>query len=231
MFSKESISKVIGLMKECAAVYSEKAVSEIPLCISQGNRKIGRVMNVSLPPIMTCANCKECKKLCYDIKACLQYPNTVIDARIRNYTVLMKDRKEYFNRIIAACYRRRANKYFRWHVAGDIIDIDYFDNMIKIARMFPEFIFWTYTKNYKVVNEWIKNHGGNKKVLPKNLSVMFSEWRGMPMDNPYNMPVFSVVFKDDAVKPVGHYCPGNCDICKAAHRGCVVGETTYCHEH
>ena len=60
---------------------------------------------------------------------------------------------------------------------------------------------------------------------------MFSEWRGMPMSNPHGMPEFKVVFKDDAEKPRGFYCPGNCDICKNSKRGCVAGETVYCNEH
>lgn len=232
MYSKESIKKVVNLMKDRKAYYEGIQASDIKMAISTGNRKIGRVMNVSLPPIMTCANCSGCKYLCYDIKACLQYPNTVIDARIRNYSILMKDRDEYFNRIDAAMSRRRKNKFFRWHVAGDIIDLDYFDRMIKNAAAHQDFIIWTYTKNYKVVNEWIRQHG--RDAIPHNLVVMFSEWRGMPMDNPYNMPEFKVVFKDDEVKPdpkTNHYCPGNCDLCKVAHRGCVAGETTYCNEH
>lgn len=234
MYSKESIKKVINLMNERRAYYAPIAIDHIKMAISTGNRKIGRVMNVSLPPIMTCANCKECKYLCYDVKACLQYPNTVIDARIRNLSILTKDRNEYFNRIDAAMSRRRKNKFFRWHVAGDIIDVDYFDRMAENARKHSDFIIWTYTKNYAVVNEWIRQHGGNKKALPANFTVMFSEWRGLTMINPYGLPEFRVVFKSDAVKPDPkkvHYCPGNCDVCKALHRGCVAGETTYCNEH
>lgn len=234
MYSKESIKKVVGLMNARRAYYAPIAIDHIKMAISTGNRKIGRVMNVSLPPIMTCANCKECKYLCYDVKACLQYPNTVIDARIRNLSILMKDRDEYFNRIDAAMSRRRKNKFFRWHVAGDIIDVDYFDRMVENAKKHSDFIIWTYTKNYAVVNEWIRQHGGNKNALPYNFTVMFSEWRGIEMVNPYKLPEFRVVFKSDAVKPDPkkvHYCPGNCDICKALHRGCVAGETTYCNEH
>jgi len=234
MYSKESIKKVINLMNARRTYYAPIAIDHIKMAISTGNRKIGRVMNVSLPPIITCANCKECKYLCYDVKACLQYPNTVIDARIRNLSILMKDRNEYFNRIDAAMSRRRKNKYFRWHVAGDIVDVDYFNRMVENARKHSDFIIWTYTKNYAVVNEWIRQHGGNKNALPNNFTVMFSEWRGLDMINPYKLPEFRVVFKSDAVKPDPkkvHYCPGNCDVCKALHRGCVAGETTYCNEH
>ncbi len=228
MYTSESINKAMQLARKREIELQEVPVSEIPMCISSGNRKIGNVMNVSLMPVMTCGNCKECKYLCYDIKACLQYPNTVIDARMRNTVILRRDRSEYFNRIDAAISRRRSEKYFRWHVAGDIIDIDYLNRMIQIARNHPDFKFWTYTKMYHIVNEWCSIHC--RDAVPRNLSIMFSEWRGMPMVNPYRFPEFSVVFKDEQ-KPVGYYCPGNCDVCKVNGRGCINGERTYCNEH
>lgn len=232
MFKEETVKKVVHEINARRTYYAPMACDQIKLALSKGNRKIGRVMNVSLPPVVTCANCKQCKYLCYDIKACNQYPNTVIDARVRNLSILLKDRDEYFARIDRAMDRRRTNKYFRWHVAGDIIDVDYFARMIDNARRHPDFIIWTYTKNYAVVNAWIAENG--RDALPNNFSVMFSEWRGLPMDNPYNMPEFRVVFKDDENKPdpaTNYYCPGNCDICKACGRGCVAGETVYCNEH
>lgn len=141
---------------------------------------------------------------------------------------MRRDRGEYFRRIDAAISRRRTHKYFRWHVAGDIVDTDYFARMVEIAKNHPDFTFWTYTKNYDAVNAYVDAHGVNS--VPNNLSVMFSEWRGMEMKNPYGFPQFSVVFKDEQ-KPQGFYCPGNCDVCKAARRGCVVGENVYCMEH
>lgn len=228
MYSEKSLRKVIKLMKEHGKMLAKIPVEDIKMAISKGNRKIGRVMNVSLPPLLSCANCSGCSKLCYDIKACLQYPDTVIDARMRNLTILQKDREEYFRRINDAISRRRLHKFFRWHVAGDIIDADYFARMVEIARRHPDFKFWTYTKNYAVVNRWVDENG--RDAIPANLSVMFSEWRGMPMDNPHGFPEFRVVFKDET-PPAGFYCPGNCDVCKEINRGCIVGETTYCNEH
>lgn len=227
MYSIDTLRRVMRAARAAGAEIEKRDAHDIPLCISKGNRKIGRAMNVSLMPVLTCGNCRECSKLCYDIKACYQYPGTVIDARMRNTVLLKKDREEYFSRIEDAISRRLKNKFFRWHVAGDIIDRDYFDRMVGIARRHPDFTFWTYTKMYAIVNGWVDANGD----VPKNLHVLFSEWRGMPMDNPHGFPEFRVVFKDDAVKPAGHYCPGNCDICKNLHRGCVVGETTYCMEH
>lgn len=230
MFNKQSITKVLQAARAKEIELNAVPLEDIRECISTGNVKIGRTMNVSLMPILTCGNCRECSKLCYDIKACLQYPNTVIDARMRNTVLLRRDRNEYFRRIDAAISRRRTNKYFRWHVAGDIIDVDYFDRMVKIARKHPDFTFWTYTKMYNVVNEWCSWHIDKRDAIPANLHIMFSEWRGMPMHNPYGFPEFRVVFKDEE-RPAGFYCPGNCDICKASNRGCLAGETTYCDEH
>ena len=233
MYKIESVKKAVHDLREATrqyrAIIRGQGSGAVTMCISKGNRKIGRVMNVSLAPVLTCANCSECKMLCYDIKAVLQYRN-VTDARARNTALLLEDRAEYFRRIDNAISRRRLHKFFRWHVAGDIVDLDYLARMVDIARAHPDFVFWTYTKNYAVVNEYCRTRGG-RVAIPENLSIMFSEWRGMPMVNPYGFPEFSVVFKDDEHKPAGHYCPGNCDICKAAHRGCIAGETTYCHEH
>lgn len=231
-YSEETLHKYIELVKACIATFMLLPVNLIKMCISKGNRKIGRVMNVSLPAIITCKkNCQHCKKFCYDIKACLQYAKTVIPARVRNYVILIKDRNEYFNRIDKACEKRRTNKYFRWHVSGDIIDYDYFDRMVKLAKKYPAFKFWTYTKQYYIVNAWILCNGGTKAALPENLTIMFSEWRGIEMVNPYGLPEFRIVFKSDKVKPKGYYCPGNCDICKKINRGCIAGETTYANEH
>ena len=198
--------------------------------ISDGNKKIGRVMNVSTAPIMCCGNCAKCKCYCYDIKANMQYKN-VRHARAVN-TVLAKTMPEkYFAQIDKAISRRRKNKYFRWHVAGDILSFSYFEHMVDIAIRHPDFVFWTYTKQYKIVNAWLKLHGGR---LPFNMHVMYSKWEGMPMDNPYHMPDFRVRMEgmsEDPFKAL-HKCPGNCDACKVnGGRGCIAGETSYVDEH
>ncbi len=230
-YSEKTIAKFVRLMKARIAYWMAIAIQLIPMCISNGNRKIGRVLNVSLPAIISCGNCAQCRKKCYDIKACLLHCGDVgaLDARARNWAVLQKDRDEYFRRIETKIARRKKNLYFRWHVAGEIVDLDYFNRMVEIARKYPAFTFWTYTKMYGIINLYCRMYG--KDSIPSNLSVMFSEWRGMPMENPYGFPEYRVVFKDDAIRPEGFYCPGNCDICKAARRGCVVGESVYCDEH
>ena len=234
-YSKESLQKLNTHFNEYIRKYEGIDTSNINLCISKGNRKIGRVMNVSLPPVKTCPNCSGCMHYCYDIKACLQYPNTVVDARIRNYSILMKDRDDFFARIDSAMSRRRTDKYFRWHVAGEIVDLDYFVRMVENAKKHPDFVIWTYTKNYKIVNQYCDTYG--REAIPSNFHIMFSEWDGMPLNNPHGFPEFSCKLPEgNKNHPVSYFndlwkCPGNCDICKKCNRGCIAGETSYADLH
>lgn len=235
-YSNESIQKVINLLKYWIAFFTYEIMKGVLLtpCISSGNKKIGRVLNVSLAPIITCANCGKCLHFCYDIKAVLQYLNVLI-ARAKNTAMVMHDRDRFFQIIDDKCSRRRKNKFFRWHVSGDIVDYDYLCRMIDLAKKYPEFIFWTYTKNYTLVNMYVKAHGGDRhECIPANMSIMFSEWEGMDFLNPYNFPVFACRMgendnRHDWTKM--HLCPGNCDICKETKKGCIVGESTYTNLH
>ena len=238
-YKLETIRKAIKGMNDCMnhyrAIYAaDEFKTFCDISISTGNKKIGRVMNVSLAPILTCANCKECMHLCYDIKAVVQYGN-VRKARAKNTVLALEHETRYFQAIRYALGKRRKNKYFRWHVGGDIPNYSYFENMVQIAKERPDFIFWTYTKNYFIVNEYCDRNG--KDAIPSNLTIMFSEWDGMKMINPYHFPEFSCKLKDGNKNHSPKYfetlyrCPGNCDICKAAHRGCIAGETTYALEH
>ena len=109
---------------------------------------------------------------------------------------------------------------------------EYFQEMIKTARMFPNIVFWTYTKSHDIVNEYVRKHGENRrKAIPDNLSIMFSVWAGKPINNPYDFPVF-YVFMHGQEKPAGmFYCPSDCKWCIEHRRGCPYGESSCIEEH
>lgn len=225
MYSNETMKKAVANLQKSIDDYREN-VKTIHVHISTGNRKIGNTLNVSIAPVITCPNCSGCCRYCYDIKAVMQYPE-VLRARSENTAILFSDPDRYFPEIETAIQRRKKNKYFRWHVSGDIPNKAYFLEMVRIANKYPEFRFWTYTKNYKAVNEAIEEG----TAIPENLSVMFSRWEGMAMDNPHGMPEFRVVLKGQE-KPEGvKWCCGNCNVCINACSHCVKGETVYCMEH
>ena len=236
-YSNATIVKVIGNLNNAINYYSRKSEDEIKICISCGNKKIGRVKNVSLAPIITCTNCKECKHFCYDIKAVLLYGN-VLDARARNTVLALQHPEKYFGKIRKSLNKHCKHKFFRWHVSGDIPSMEYFEEMIAIAKENPDWLFWTYTKNYYLVNAYVKAHGNSKEnAIPENLIIMFSEWDGLEMVNPYQFPIFSCKLKDGNKNRTEksfeqmYKCPGNCDVCKEIHRGCIKGEDTYADEH
>lgn len=226
MYSSETLKKYTDYMNESLAKYDARNVQGMRVCISKGNKKIGHVMNVSLLAGKTCGNCSGCIKYCYDIKACMRFRKNVLDRRAENTVLATKYRAEYFAQIRDALMHRQVNKFFRWHVSGDILDADYLDNMVKIARDFPNFKFWTYTKRYDIVNAYCDNGG----QVPENLSIMFSKWKGMPMDNRHGFPTFETILKGDD-RPKGFYCPNGCGYCLRNHRGCPYGESTFVDEH
>ena len=228
MYSKETIQKYLDDMNATIAWYARFPVESLEVCLSDGNTKVP-CKNVSLPPIISCHNCSECKKECYDIKACIQYQN-VMKARARNYSILKRNFDLYWTQIRTKISRMR-KKYFRFHVGGDMVSKEYLTEMVKTARMFPTVRFWTYTKFHSVVNDYVRENGGKGKAIPANLSIMFSDWTGMTMDNPYGFGTFIVVDKGQTPPAGVWHCTGDCGICIRANRGCVVNETAWVWKH
>ena len=225
----ESLKKAAGKLRDAMDMYSKQPFYKLRLHISKGNKKIGRVHNFSMAPGITCPNCDCCLPYCYDVKAVLQYGN-VVNARAENTVMMYMDMEKTFSMIDTYISSRRAHKFFRWHVSGDIISVEYFDHMVTIARNHPDWIFWTYTKAYKYVNLWLYQHGG-KSALPGNLSVMFSVWNGMECPNPHGMPTFTCIQEGMTPAPGEWRCPGNCDICLTSGHGCPYGESSNVDEH
>lgn len=231
-YTKESIQKFLALCKFYMDMFKAMLAKGMHLKVSfsQGNNKIGRVLNVSILPILSCWFACGCDKFCYDIKACLRFAENVLGARAKNFVLATECRDDFFAQIDEKMSRRKKNKLMRWHVGGEIIDYDYFCRMVESAWKHPDYTaIWTYTKKYSIVNQYIAEHGGAWQVaFPNNFKVMFSEWRGYPIDNPYGLPVFHTIDPtEDAIPEKMWRCPGNCDVCKETHRGCIVGETTY----
>ena len=228
MYSRETIAKIRSQLIQKTREKRQKIRNgeRLKLVVSKGNPKIGKSLNVSNAPLITCSNCSECKYYCYDVKACLQYPN-VLEARTTNTALLLENIDNYFLQLWQVMERRKKNFTLRFHVSGDIISLDHLEMIILTAEKFPNFKIWTYTKNYYIVNEYIRKNG--KNAIPDNLSIMFSEWQGLPMPNPYNMPVFACKMPENSPKrfETMYKCPGNCDICKSSNRGCINKESAY----
>ena len=225
----ETVKKVMAMLKTLLNEYMQKPFENLTLHISKGNQKIGNVWNFSLCPILTCVNCVLCMLGCYDLKACNQYLNVRI-ARAENTAMMYMDMAGTFQQIDSFLSRNLKHKFFRWDVSGDILSIEYFNHMVEIARNNPDWTFWTYTKAFVYVNSWLDDNGG-KKALPKNLTVMFSQWGDNPIENPHNMPIFKCVMPWQKAPKNMRKCPGNCDICKEKKSGCMFGKSMWIRFH
>jgi len=200
--------------------------NELKVSISNKNSKMGPIPSVSLPPVITCKNCETCAKKCYALKLC-KIRKTVREAYNRNLEILNADRDAYFIQVKAAAM---VSRFFRFHVSGDIVDIDYFDRMVKLARECKGTQFLCFTKNYQDVNEYLNNH-----KRPANLKIIFSlPFNGAVIDNPHNLPTAAVILKGNEPDPAYKICGGNCTECACRGVGCwelKKGETIAFYEH
>lgn len=199
---------------------------ENQISISKGNNKMGAIPSVSLPPITTCKHCESCARDCYAAKLARIYKATR-EAWTRNYNILKTDRKSYFEQVKVAVM---TSDYFRFHVSGDIVDIDYLDNMVKIARQCKDTKILAFTKNYEDVNEYLDNHR-----KPSNLQIIFSlPFDGAIIDNRHNLPTAAVIFKGQDMPKSYKVCGGNCTECACKGVGCwelKKGETIAFYKH
>ncbi len=196
------------------------------ISISPGNKKMGAIPSVSLPPIITCADGVPCGGLCYAAKLCKIYPS-VKTAYNRNYNIFKEDPATYWNQVRAAV---SVTRFFRFHVSGDIPTAEYWTDVIKTAELFPHSEILIFTKKYNIVNNYLSSGGR----IPENLHVIFSEWGKMPVPNPHDVPTAAVIFKGTEPAERWKICGGNCTECACAGVGCwelKKGETIAFYQH
>lgn len=181
--------------------------------ISVGNSKLGKIMSVSLPAGVTCRDCA-CQTKCYAKKLERLRPS-VRNAYKNNLDVLTSDPETYWREVEASIMMSR---FFRFHVSGDIPNAEYLEKMIEISNRNKHCEILCFTKRFEFVNEFLENGG----VIPENLHMIFSGWKDLEMNNPYNLPEAHVRFRDgsttareDAVE-----CGGNCSECAITDSGC-----------
>lgn len=198
----------------------------VKVTISKGNRKMGKIKSVSLPPIVTCAKNCTCAKKCYAAKMCRIYKN-VKESYNRNLDAFNNNPAEYWKQVEDAICTSR---FFRFHVSGDIPTYDYFIQMVDVVKNNPHCDVLVFTKRFAFVNNAIDNG----VEIPKNLHILFSEWNGMEMENPHNLPVAHVIFKCDKPENNWNICNGNCLECAKGNKNCWAlksGEHVAFHEH
>lgn len=183
--------------------------------ISHTNSKLGAIPSVNIPAGKTCRADAPCQKGCYAKKGNWLFKN--VQTSLENNLAIFKESpKDYFDSIIEQLNGLNMFRYFRWHSAGDIVNETYFNGVVRVAKEVPQTGFLLFTKKFSIVNEYIKQGG----EIPANLHVVFSAWDNtFKVDNPYNLPVTYVRFKDESknadIPLLAIPCTGNCEKCLA----------------
>ena len=187
---------------------------------------MGAIPSVSLPACITCNPDAPCFKLCYAAKISRIRAN-VRSAYEKNLAILKEDSGAYWLQVRAAAITTR---FFRFHVSGDIPNLDYFAEMVKTAEELPGTTFLAFTKQHHIVNEFLNNGG----EIPKNLKIIFSNWGKWKCNNPHGLPVCEVIFKGETPAEDWKICGGNCTDCACRGVGCWElknGETIAIYQH
>lgn len=188
-------------------------ISDLHIKLSYGNRKTGSLVpSISLIPIADCgANCKVCAKGCYAIRnvACYAASRKMM---AQNSAIAHGDLPRYFRELDAAV---KFVRFFRIHVAGDIISPEYLAGMVDVAQKNTHCKFLCFTKQFRIVNDYLDSHS---EGFPENLKIIFSEWRGLNVPNPHNLPTSRPLWKGETAE--GVMCPGSCSECAAFDTGC-----------
>jgi len=171
--------------------------------VSKGNSKIGKIMNVNLPPVISCPKGIPCAKDCYAMKAWRQYKN-VREAWGGNWELLKDNEKAYFEGIADTIQRTKKMEFFRWHSAGDIPSQSYLEGMKAIAKMFPAVKFLAFTKNSSL----------DFSDLPENLNIVASQWGEYTWGD--DLPKAIVRAKGETWETPANAvdCAGSCKDCK-----------------
>jgi len=178
------------------------------ICVSKGNRKLGKVPNLSLPPGITCYPGAPClTEGCYAMKAYRQYAN-VRQAWQRNLRV-WESSPHLFTVQLSEWLQKHKPELFRWHVGGDIPDPTYYEKMRLLAHMFSDIKFLCFTKRLEFVAEHIP---------PRNLRLFISVWHTPRPGLPKLPTGVSYAFMDDYTGEdfSSHnlqICQGSCDSC------------------
>lgn len=183
---------------------------------SAANSKMGAVASVSLVPFATCpARCATtCGAYCYAAKLANLRAN-VLKAYAENTVIALYRPASYWAQIRDFV---RGVRFFRFHVAGDIVNDVYFAEMVKTAESAPHCEFLAFTKRYEAVNTWIDAHGVEN--LPENLHILFSGEKNLKPVNPYNLPETTIFERDEEPREDWKLCGGNCFECGCRGVGC-----------
>lgn len=115
------------------------------ICISEGNTKLGKVQNFSLPQGVTCPGKSPWCKNCYVNRYTRRF-KVCRKAYERNLKYSQKD--SFSDLVIDKIRKETENTNVRIHPSGDFYSVEYIEHWIKICRELKNYNFWCYTRSW-----------------------------------------------------------------------------------
>lgn len=223
-WNRESFRKIVEAIREQSELMTAMVAEgqEMHVKFSPGNIKTGAIMSVSLTPGATCASCcrETCGKDCYAFGCCNR--TNVRNAWAWNTVYALRFPADFWAEVAAVS---GLQKWFRYHVGGDIPNREYFEHMVETARRNPGTTYLCFTKRFEIVNRYVSEHGGSRETaIPSNLRILFSAWKNAPAVNPYRFPE-TVGYGEEGPAEDWLLCGGNCSECCCRGTGCWKAET------
>ena len=179
--------------------------------VSNTNSKLGgQIYSINLPAVVTCRSDAPCFKGCYARKGNWLFPN--VKSSLESNLDAYKSNPDLFFESVAI--QTALVRFCRWHSSGDIVDMQYFEGMCKVARKNKNTHYLCFTKKYEIINEFLSKG----KRVPKNLSIVFSAWDNWLPENPYDLPmtyVYGKEFNNELIPKDAIPCGGKCENCQA----------------
>jgi hypothetical protein len=144
---------------------------------------------------------------CYALKGNYRF-NNVKSAQMRRLKAIA--RKTWVATMVRLITDTKT-QFFRWHDSGDLQSVDHLSKIVDICNQTPSVQHWLPTREYKIITDYLFEHGN----FPNNLNVRLSAHMVGKTLNPVQGLTSSTVNCN-----TGHICParnqGNqCGDCRA----------------
>ena len=136
------------------------------------------------------------------MKAYRLYPS-VKRAWDNNYHMIKNDMGDVYVQLYAYLLKYRKS-YFRFNVAGDILNDVQFFMYKKLARKFPHIQFLSFTKNYDL----------RFTGIPDNYNVILSTWKGLKLPRNNTLPRAYISTDTKRIPLSSLKCAGSCKECQ-----------------
>lgn len=223
----KSTGKAMDIISRMPEDFDYTLTNRLPV-LSVNVTKLGAAIpSINLPPIVTCrpdAPCAKCVEEgggCYALRGHWLYPN--VRNTVWNNLYAYKTNPKLFFDVIAQ--QTCMFKFVRWFSSGDIVNMEFFKGMVRVARKNKDVKYLCFTKKYEIVNDYL--NAGLR--IPSNLKIVFSTWGDFIPENPHNLPMTYVRLNmrgnkeqklkikemNDKIPETAIPCTGKCYACQS----------------